>query len=585
MSSPATRGISDLWEVNLVIVDDAYEAESITSKAALDAAIDDEGYDVMKPGLFVNCPVVGADSTLEEGKELTQGWYRGEPVFYPDFGGNDPVAIPIWAFITGFNDDGTPAFVEGQNNVIDVVKGEAGYSAFWRVNLVQLDAAYEANTLTSAAQVAASGLAVTETDLVVNCPVVRPDATTANAEPRAPAVVRSRQPEQKEYDLVEGWYRGEDVVYYDFAMNSPLDAATSAVGIAPIYAFANGIGADGSPNFVDGQHNVIDLLPGDEGYSDLWQVHLVLVDDNYEAGTITSKAGIDATRYQQQVTNLLVNCPVVGAGSALETGKELVNGYYRERDVFYPDFGGNVAVAIPIWAFVTGFDEDGNPQFVEGQRNIIDAVPADEGYFSLLARQPRHGRRQLRGELAEVARGRRGIRARGGADGPRGQLPGGRADVARSFATTYWDGRPSGRPFLVSLSLVERRLARSAALASVVLECLEAGDVGSGQAQGARATQQRLLVCWRGCVALQVRGDDVVAAAGDAVASGRRDLDREAAVSGRIAEEALLPVELVRLAIIDRPERAPDLGVRCVEDVGDAARASCVLLSRVNARR
>ena len=377
---PGDEGYSDLWEVNLVIVDDAYEAESITSKAALDAAIEDEGYDVMKPGLFVNCPGVGADSTLEEGKELTQGWYRGEPVFYPDFGGNDPVAIPIWAFITGFNDDGTPAFVEGPNNVIDVVKGEDGYSAFWRVNLVQVDGAYEGNTLTSAAQVAASGLAVTQTDLVVNCPVVRPDATTANAEPRAPGVVRSLQPEAKEFDLVEGWYRGEDVVYYDFGMNSPLDAATSAVGVAPIYAFANGIGADGSPNFVDGQHNVIDLLPGDEGYSDLWQVHIVLVDDDYEAGTITSKAGIDATRYQKQVTNLFVNCPVVGAGSTLETGKELVNGYYRERDVFYPDFGGNVAAAIPIWAFVTGVDDDGNPQFVEGQSNIIDAVPADEGY-------------------------------------------------------------------------------------------------------------------------------------------------------------------------------------------------------------
>ena len=86
-----------------------------------------------------------------------------------------------------------------------MVKGEDGYSAFWRVNLVQVDGAYEANTLTSAAQVAASGLSVTETDLVVNCPVVRPDNTTANAEPRAPGVVRSRQPEAKEYDLVEGW--------------------------------------------------------------------------------------------------------------------------------------------------------------------------------------------------------------------------------------------------------------------------------------------------------------------------------------------------------------------------------------------
>ena len=225
-------------------------------------------------------------------------------------------------------------------------------------------------------------------------------------------------------------------------MNSPLDAATSTVGVAPIYAFANGIAADGSPNFVDGQHNVIDLLPGDEGYSDLWQVHIVLVDDDYEAGTITSKAGIDATRYQKQVTNLLVNCPVVGAGSTLETGKELVNGYYRDRDVFYPDFGGNVAVAIPIWAFVTGFDDDGNPQFVEGQRYIIDAVPADEGYsafwrVNLVMVDDSYEANSLKSREDVEGSG-----ARGGADGPRGQLPGGRADVARSFATTLRNGRP-----------------------------------------------------------------------------------------------------------------------------------------------
>jgi hypothetical protein len=377
---PGDAGYSDLWEVNLVVVGDDYEANSLTSKAALDAAIDDEGYEVVKPGLFVNCPVVGEGSTLEEGPELTQGWYRGEPVFYPDFGGNDPVAIPIWAFITGFDGDGNPQFVDGQHNVIDSVPGEAGYSAFWRVNLVEVDAAYEANTITSRAQVEASGLPVTETDLMVNCPVVRPDADTVSSEPRPPAIVRSPRPEAQIYDLVDGWYRGQDVVYYDFGMNSPLNPATNAVGVAPIYALATGIGADGSPQFVEGQHNIIDVVPGDEGYSDLWQVHLVMVGEDYEANTITSMRQLDATRFQMQATDIFVNCPVVGEGSALETGKELVTGNYRETNVFYPDFGPNAPVAIPIWAFVTGFDDDGAPQFVEGQRNIIDAIPSDDGY-------------------------------------------------------------------------------------------------------------------------------------------------------------------------------------------------------------
>ncbi len=372
---PGDEGYSDLWEVNLVMVDDSYVANSITSKAGIEAA----GFEVVKPGLFVNCPIVGANSTLVEGPELTTGWYRDEPVFYPDFGGNDPLAIPIWVFINGFNDDGTPDFFEGQNNIIDKVPGEEGYSDFWRVNLVTVDATYEANTFTSAAQVLASSLEVTETDLLVNCPVVRPDSDSASGEPRPPALVRSARPEAKAFDLVDGWYRGDDVTYFDFGMQSPLTPSNNQVGIAPIYAFATGVGANG-PDFVEGQKNVIDLVPGDEGYSDLWEVHLVIVDEDYEAGTITSKRQVEASRFEIRKPGLLVNCPVVGEGSVLETGQQLVTGYYRETEVFYPDFGGNIPAAIPIWAFVTGFDDDGNPQFVEGQRNVIDAIPSDDGY-------------------------------------------------------------------------------------------------------------------------------------------------------------------------------------------------------------
>jgi hypothetical protein len=193
-----------------------------------------------------------------------------------------------------------------------------------------------------------------------------------------PADTASPTEEAKEFALVGGWYRGNEVKYYDFGTNSP--ASGNAIGAAPIYVFITGMDADGNPEFVEGQHNVIDVVPGDAGYSDLWQVMLVTVGEGYEADSIRSRADVDASGFDVQVTDMLVNCPVVAAGSTLEGGEELVQGWYKGDAVFYPDFGLNPAFALPIWALITGMDADGNPQFVEGQMNIIDSLPGDEGY-------------------------------------------------------------------------------------------------------------------------------------------------------------------------------------------------------------
>jgi len=73
--------------------------------------------------------------------------------------------------ITGMDAQGNPQFVEGQNNIIDSVPDDAGYSAFWRVNMVTVPAGFEPNSLTSAADVVASGYEITQTEMVVNCPV------------------------------------------------------------------------------------------------------------------------------------------------------------------------------------------------------------------------------------------------------------------------------------------------------------------------------------------------------------------------------------------------------------------------------
>lgn len=183
----------------------------------------------------------------------------------------------------------------------------------------------------------------------------------------------------KRYELVNGWYQGRDTRYWDFGMASPV-AASGAVTPAPIYAFASGTNPDGTPRLVSGQHNVIDVLPGQPGYSDLWQVMMVTVPAGYEVDSIRSKADIDARGLRATPANLLVNCPVVPQGSTLAGNKDLVQGWYRGQHVFYPDFGMNPAVAIPIWAFATGMNADGSPRLVAGQRNIIDSIPGQAGY-------------------------------------------------------------------------------------------------------------------------------------------------------------------------------------------------------------
>ena len=182
----------------------------------------------------------------------------------------------------------------------------------------------------------------------------------------------------EEKTRVDGWYRDRAVEYYDFGGNSSIEG--SVVNTAPIYVFVHGFNADGSPQFVEGQHNVVDVVPGEDDYSDLWQVMLVTVPGGYEPDSITSKAELDAAGYVVTATDMLVNCPIVPKGTTLEGGEDLVQGWHDGEEVFYPDFGLNIAIAIPIWAFITGMDDQGNPQFVEGQSNIIDSVPGDSGY-------------------------------------------------------------------------------------------------------------------------------------------------------------------------------------------------------------
>ena len=73
---------------------------------------------------------------------------------------------------------------------------------------------------------------------------------------------------------------------------------------------------EGNPQFVEGQANVIGVIPGDEGYSDFWAVNLVTVPEDYEANSITSVQGVIDSGYEIAQPGLVVNCPVLRTDDA-----------------------------------------------------------------------------------------------------------------------------------------------------------------------------------------------------------------------------------------------------------------------------
>jgi hypothetical protein len=187
---------------------------------------------------------------------------------------------------------------------------------------------------------------------------------------------------------------GQVVKYYNFDVQP--------VAPAPIYAFFE-VGAS-SP--VAGQLNVIDVLPGDAGYNDFWQVMMVTVPKGYVANTIASLSEIRARGYAITPTNSLVNCPVVSAGSTaslrLSGGSPaLTQGWYRDQVVNYFNFteatltltNGGVPTAPIYVTFNINPDQPngGPPSGFETEtgstqtHNVAASVPGQAGYSPLWA--------------------------------------------------------------------------------------------------------------------------------------------------------------------------------------------------------
>jgi hypothetical protein len=165
-------GYSDLWRVVWVQAPAGYQPNGIRSLAQIEQA----GLPQTPTDTYINCPFVGEDDRLaRSGDAPRRGWVRGRPVSYCDLGATQAVTGRMWRFASGSNAQGQPRFVDGQYTVSDSTP-----AAFREVFLVQVPPGYKANSITTVAQVRASGYPVRPLNQTVNVPLPPPSDAPAN---------------------------------------------------------------------------------------------------------------------------------------------------------------------------------------------------------------------------------------------------------------------------------------------------------------------------------------------------------------------------------------------------------------------
>jgi hypothetical protein len=163
------------------------------------------------------------------------------------------------------------------------------------------------------------------------------------AVPRLSAQIQRLAQTPKKQPVVLGFYRGKTVRYFDFG---PIKLKPGNK-VEPIWTFTNG---------TDGQHNIIDTVPGQKDYTPLWQVNQVTWAAGKTPRVLKSadavRKALAAGELEIKQTATVVNCPVLGFG------QKRVPGFSGGHAIHYYDLGpvkvapGNAVV--PLYTVTNG---------------------------------------------------------------------------------------------------------------------------------------------------------------------------------------------------------------------------------------
>jgi hypothetical protein len=269
-------------------------------------------------------------------------------------------------------------------------------SYFWLLGIVSAGLALSAcSSDTSGSSAMASAVSPTDPNTADKVQVDRFSDAAGHLQKRSASPMLPGPNEMVDFDqgpfITEGFGpSGEVIKYYNFDVQPTTPA--------PIYVPMKG----GMP--VDGQLNIVDVLPGDAGYNDFWQVVAVTVPDTYVANTLTSASAVKSSGYALQTTSTLVNCPIVPEGSTATlrdsgdtSSTGLIRGWYQGKVVFYFTFGEKAAGLManngmvptsPI--YVTVNDDAKGPASgfmteADGMQthNVVATLPTDASYSPL----------------------------------------------------------------------------------------------------------------------------------------------------------------------------------------------------------
>ena len=243
-------------------------------------------------------PAANAPINCDNQPFITTGLTKtGVSVKYYNFDVQTTTPDDIYVFYK----NGATTPLAGQNNIIPTIPGDAGYNDFWIMSKIIVPDNYVPNSLTSEAEVLASGYSITKTTTIVNCPVV-PFGTTASRSFVAGTASA----------LTLGWYKGKAVTYFNFGEAAITATASGMVPLSPIYVMFNDNAAGPSSGFktettnASQTHNVIATNPGDATYSPLWNVFVI---DNANFASVSNLG--TATSFSSTAAGATVNCPVV----------------------------------------------------------------------------------------------------------------------------------------------------------------------------------------------------------------------------------------------------------------------------------
>ena len=258
----------------------------------------------------------------------------------------DKALAQIFVFKNGVKGSGVLGF---QPNVVDSIPTDPNYSPLWKINFVEWKDPTTATVLGSdddiADAVKKGKVAVTQTNVVVNCPIIqwsgnkdgtipaghmqiRTDATLTDTTPYGGGQVLNIDIQKMQVTFVAHRGFGPDgsTIYYivtDTVMADPAkmmgvilanktQATFATSASSDLFQFMNGIKGTGPMGF---QAGIGSTNPGDQFYSPLWRISMISWNDPTKA-TVLENAH-DITSHDDQIKinpmGMVVNCPFISA--------------------------------------------------------------------------------------------------------------------------------------------------------------------------------------------------------------------------------------------------------------------------------